>query len=246
MNRILLDQRQVEYRLPASDPRFDHARGVLRLREADCFDVGLVNGPVGKGIVTAVNRRELHFSVEWGIVPPPPPDVRVLIGLSRPATVKRLMFAAPTLGVRELRFAVTEKVDPAYARSSLWIAEDWRKVVREGVEQAFDTWMPEVTLTSTLEEALAKLSGDATRVALDLYEAEGSLAEAIGPPAAPVWLALGPERGWGRRDREQLRAAGFALVHLPTRVLRLETAFAAALALVHHRRGESWTPPPRP
>ena len=44
-------------------------------------------------------------------------------------------------------------------------------------------------------------------------------------------MALGPERGWGPADREALRAAGFTLVHLGTRVLRVETAVVAALAI---------------
>jgi RsmE family RNA methyltransferase len=45
-------------------------------------------------------------------------------------------------------------------------------------------------------------------------------------------LAIGPERGWGPRDRDGLRAAGFALAHLGPRVLRSETAVVAALAIL--------------
>jgi RsmE family RNA methyltransferase len=52
----------------------------------------------------------------------------------------------------------------------------------------------------------------------------------------PLVLALGPERGWGPRDREQLRAAGFSLAHLGSRVLRLETAVVAALTLAKAAR----------
>jgi RsmE family RNA methyltransferase len=46
-------------------------------------------------------------------------------------------------------------------------------------------------------------------------------------------LAFGPERGWGPADRAALRAAGFTLCSLGERVLRLETAVTAALALTH-------------
>jgi RsmE family RNA methyltransferase len=53
----------------------------------------------------------------------------------------------------------------------------------------------------------------------------------------PVVLALGPERGWGPADRAALRAHGFTLVHLGTRVLRSETAVIAALTLVRARLG---------
>jgi RsmE family RNA methyltransferase len=47
----------------------------------------------------------------------------------------------------------------------------------------------------------------------------------------PLALAFGPERGWSAGERQLLRAQGFELAHLGTRVLRTETAVVAALAL---------------
>jgi RsmE family RNA methyltransferase len=47
-----------------------------------------------------------------------------------------------------------------------------------------------------------------------------------------VVLALGPERGWSASERDLLRAEGFQLVHLGERVLRVETACVAAIAVV--------------
>lgn len=246
MNRILLEERRTDYRLPASDPRFAHARGVLCLRQGDVFDVGLVNGPVGKATVGAVDQRQLSFAVEWGEVPPPPPEVHLLLGLCRPATVRKILGTVPTLGAKSLTFVRSERSDPAYAKSSLWIDEGWRKPLREGVEQAFDTWMPEVNLRPSLEEAFPQLPETGLRFALDIYEAEQPLGKAVVDAAPPVCLALGPERGWSKADRRRLRRAGFALVDLPTRILRLETAVTAALTLVHEQRGERWSPPPRP
>ncbi|MFI5337188.1 MAG: RsmE family RNA methyltransferase [Opitutales bacterium] len=50
-------------------------------------------------------------------------------------------------------------------------------------------------------------------------------------------MAFGPERGWSADERRQLRAAGFTFAHLGSRVLRLETAVVAALAVLKARRG---------
>ena len=51
-------------------------------------------------------------------------------------------------------------------------------------------------------------------------------------------LRLDPSNpGWSARDRAFLRANGFALAHLGTRVLRTETAVVAAVALVKARLG---------
>ena len=50
-------------------------------------------------------------------------------------------------------------------------------------------------------------------------------------------LAFGPERGWSNAERAALRGAGFSFGHLGPRVLRLETAVTAAVALMKAKRG---------
>ena len=104
-----------------------------------------------------------------------------------------------------------------------------------GAAQAFDTRIPEVTWTHTLASALASLPASSLRLALDNYEATTALRADILNPKSQILngivLALGPERGWGPVDREALRTAGFTLAHLGTRVLRVETAVIAALAI---------------
>ena len=87
------------------------------------------------------------------------------------------------------------------------------------------------------------LSVHALRVALDHYEAEVALTRCrlttdttkTCPPE--LVLAFGPERGWSNAERAALRGAGFALAHLGSRVLRTETAVAAAVALVRAQLG---------
>jgi RsmE family RNA methyltransferase len=51
-------------------------------------------------------------------------------------------------------------------------------------------------------------------------------------------MALGPERGWGDRDRALLRKEGFLLAHLGARVLRSETAMVAAVSILRAARGQ--------
>ena len=56
-------------------------------------------------------------------------------------------------------------------------------------------------------------------------------------PEKPVCLAIGPERGWSGKDRDLLRTAGFELVSLNERVLRVETAVTVGLTLVLAKLG---------
>jgi len=237
MNRILFESKANQYQLNRSDKRFEHVRGVLRMGVGDMFDVGVVNGPAGKATITSVEEAYLHVGVKWGDCPPPPPPVHLLVGLCRPATARKILTTAPTLGVRELTFASTGRSDPAYAKASLWTGDEWRLRVLEGVEQAFDTYLPPVHLADSLSNAVTTLPKAGKRLMLDVYEGTRPLSSISLDPPGPVCLAIGPERGWNKNDRDELLDNGFELVSLNERVLRVETAVTVGLTLLLARLG---------
>lgn len=220
-----------EHQLPRADPRARHVIEVLRRGVGDTFDAGVVDGPIGTATVTALDPFTFTFTP--GREPPPLPDVTLIVGLPRPNTARDILRDATTSGVCAIHFVATERTTPSYATSSLWQDEEWRKHLLLGAAQAFDTRLPVVSWTRSLAEALAEARGE--RIALDNYEAEAHIGR-WEPQGGAITLLIGPERGWGPRDRAQLRSAGARLFHLGERVLRVEMAVVAALALVHARR----------
>lgn len=92
--------------------------------------------------------------------------------------------------------------------------------------QCEGAYLPTTFPDATVERAIAAApSGE--RWVLD---ADGEPA-ASRSPTAPVTIALGPEGGLERAERDALVAAGFAPVSLGGNVLRFETAGIAALAV---------------
>ncbi|MDY0042137.1 MAG: RsmE family RNA methyltransferase, partial [Desulforhabdus sp.] len=51
------------------------------------------------------------------------------------------------------------------------------------------------------------------------------------PECSEVLAVIGPEGGWSSVEVQELLAAGFCAVHLGPRILRLETAAVAFIAL---------------
>lgn len=237
MNLVLFDPAEVGHPLARSDARARHLLDVLRRGVGDEFDAGLINGPRGKGRLVALGPDALTLAFDWTTPPPVADTVTLLLGLPRPQTARDILRDATTLGVAALHFVATEKSEASYASSSLWREDEWRRHVLAGAEQAFSTQIPVVQHRDTLAAALAALPAGAQLVALDNYEAPRALRDCHLIGDKPLVLALGPERGWGARDRSALRAAGFEFAHLGSRVLRLESAVLVALALAKAARG---------
>jgi len=239
VNLVLFESAELTAPLPLTDPRARHILDVLRRREGDSFDAGLVNGPRGKATLAALTPSSLALTFAWDAPLPPLPPTILLIGLPRPQTARDILRDATTLGATCIHFIATERADRNYATSTLWTSGEWRRHCLAGAAQAFDTRIPEVTWSHTLASALTALTAlpaSASRLALDNYESPAPLhTEIINDKSLIInesVLALGPERGFGPADRDALRAAGFTLAHLGTRVLRVETAVVAALAIL--------------
>lgn len=236
MNLILFESAEIDAPLPRRDPRAAHILGVLRRQVGDTFDAGLVNGPRGKATLATISAEALTLTFAWEARPPSPLDpITLIVGLPRPQTARDVLRDATALGVAGLHFVATERAEASYAQSTLWSSGEWRRHLVDGAQQAFATRLPAVTHGMPLAGAIAEMRAGGTRLALDNYESPQPLSAAA--IAAPVALAFGPERGWSARERELLRAHGFAFVHLGQRVLRAETAVVVSLAVVRSKLG---------
>ncbi|HWL16590.1 MAG TPA: RsmE family RNA methyltransferase [Opitutus sp.] len=236
MNLILFEPAEIALPLPRTDRRAIHLLDVLHRQPGDTFDAGLIDGPRGKGTLVRIDADVLELAFAWTSQPAAPEPIVVILGLPRPQTARDVLRDATTLGVGALHFVRTARSDPNYATSRLWTTDEWRRHVVAGAEQAFDTRLPAVTHDRTLAAALSDIAAGTRRLALDNYEASQPLGR-MRALAAPVCVALGPERGWADADRELLRQHAFEFVHLGSRVLRAETALVATLTLVRAQLG---------
>ena len=231
MNIILFDLHEIDSPLQRDDPRVIHVLDVLRRKVGDSTDVGLINGPRGKAVLKSVDQDEAVFEFVWGELPDPLLPIDLIAGLSRPQTSRKILQQATSLGVRRIFFVTTERGEPSYATSKLWTTDEWQRLIRSGVEQAFSTWVPDVQVGVDLADAfdaLAATASKANRICLDNYEATVALWDAVGS-ADSVTLAVGSERGWTEGERIQFREHGFQLAHIGERPLRTETAAIAAI-----------------
>jgi 16S rRNA (uracil1498-N3)-methyltransferase len=238
MNLMLMARADETLVLEPDDPRIAHICGILGMKPGDSFDVGAENGPRGKAKIVSCDAAGMALALTWGSLPRPPLNVSLVVGLSRPQTMRKVLREAPALGVRDIHVAKCMRSEPAYAASSLWTTSEWRDLLRLGTEQAFSTFVPALTHHDSLEAALNAVRG-AQIVALDNYEATVPLAKwRAKDKGEKVVLCIGPERGWDGPERDVLRGAGCTLAHLGPRVLRTETAMIAGVSVIAAGSGE--------
>ena len=230
MNIILFGADEINSPFPRNDQRVVHILSVLRRKLGDSTDVGLINGPRGKATLTSVSQESVEFDFQWLQEPPALLPIDLIVGLSRPQTCRKVLQEATSLGVRRIAFVSTDRGEDSYAKSKLWTSDQWKRLIREGVQQAFTTRFPVVEFGISINEAIDSTATADRLICLDNYEATIDLLPAVDKSSSVV-IAIGSERGWTERERAIFSDAQFTFAHLGDRPLRTETAMIAAVSI---------------
>jgi len=114
VNIVLFEPSEIGPALATSDNRYRHIKKVLRRDVGDSFDVGKINGPRGKALITKSDREGLHLQIKWERPHQPGIAPRLAIGFPRPQTARDILREATSIGVSELSFVSTARSDPNY------------------------------------------------------------------------------------------------------------------------------------
>ncbi|MBY4676723.1 16S rRNA (uracil(1498)-N(3))-methyltransferase [Marinobacterium arenosum] len=232
MNLILLfeDDFVATDRVILADRRFHHIRQVQQPALGDSLKVGLLNGEIGRGLVMAIDDRQIELAVRLERQPPRPLPLTLIMALPRPKMLKRTLQSATAMGVKQLYLINSYRVDKSFW-SSPWLADG--KIHEQlllGLEQAGDTLLPQVHLRKRfkpfVEDELPAIAADSRALIAHPYQA----AECPAPLDTPTTLAVGPEGGFIRYEVDKLIETGFQPIHIGERILRVENAVPVLLA----------------
>lgn len=258
MNIILFDKAElIDDRVILTDHRADHIRSVLKSKVGDTIKVGMVNGPKGTGTVDVLDQNEVVLRCVLDQNMPQRPQVDLLLALPRPKVMKRLWAQLSAIGVGRIILTNAWKVERNYFDTHVLESEFYRERLIEGLQQAVDTLLPDVTIhkqvKKLVEDELDTLCPKTTRIVAhpgakrsirdalkhlpktsDLQRIPRGIVVDMDPPVVPrVLLAVGPEGGWTDYEMDLLKEHGFKTVGMGSRVLRSDTACVSLLAVVH-------------
>lgn len=113
----------------------------------------------------------------------------------------------------------------------------WNAIAAAACEQCGRNRVPVVAPVLDLPQYLAEAKGQNALRLLLAPEGDMALRE-LPPPAGSLAMMIGPEGGWEENEMQAAQAAGFRALRLGPRVLRTETAGAAALAALQAQWGD--------
>lgn len=217
-----------------------HAARVLRLRNGD--GLILFDGRGGEYAATITESTRDAVSVEVGpwcdVERESPIEVTLAQGVSSAERMDLTVQKAVELGVAAIQPLRTEKsivrLNPERMESRL---AHWRRIVAAACEQCGRNRLPEVR--APISVALLSEATQAWPAKWLLApDAATRLREAAAKLSGALVLAAGPEAGFSDPETHALLDAGYTPVQLGPRILRTETAAAAALAALNAIAGD--------
>lgn len=224
-----------------SDSAHQHLTRALRLEvgaELLAFDG---EGGEWRARLASIAKRGSEIEMLEPVAAQPDSPLRIELGqaLARGEKMDLVLQKATELGVARIVPLITErsevKLDAERAERRL---THWRGVLIHACEQCGRARLPELQEPTRIEQWAEALDAP-LKLMLD-PDAKMSIQHAAEylRGTKHVAIAIGPEGGFGSRDLQSLRAAGFLPVRLGPRVLRTETAGLAVIAILQALEGD--------
>ena len=207
--------------------RIEHAFERLPTTIGQVLTVGLLNGNLGTGTIAAINPESIDLDISLDKKPPAPSSITLICALPRPKSMRKVVHAAVTLGIKKIILLETWNVDKGYWQTP-WLFPDYLyNLSIIALEQAVDTIMPSIELKKKfkpfVEDELPQLIGQS--LCFIAHPHSGAICPS--DIRESVTLAIGPEGGFNDYELGKFEGLGFARITLGQRQLRVEEAVAA-------------------
>jgi len=219
----------------------EHLARVLRAQpgmEADLVAGGRVFHAEVAAVAIDGERSEVRFNLTGELQADPALPITLVLAVYRFERMEWAIEKAVELGIAAIAPVIAQRTDKHLARAAAKRAERWRRIVHQAAQQARRSDVPLVHDPMALGARVRTESASA-RIVLAEQERTTTLRHAIdealdasGKEAPSFEIAIGPEGGWAPTEETLFDANGWRAVSLGPRILRVETAAIAALAIV--------------
>lgn len=228
MNRFLIFQNE---KLSANtykifDPeRLKHLKAVLKAKVGDTLKVSLIGEGIGKAYIKELAPKSLTLSLEQ-MEPLNHAPYDLIVAVSRPPTLKKILEHATTLGVGRFDFFKADLSEKSYLDAKLFKEQNYLKHLKYGISQgAIYHHLPEIELHKNILNDWKKRE---QKFILSPQSTTSFLTQKLDFKKR-ITLAIGPERGWTKDELAKFKDLGFISIGISPAILRVETATFSSL-----------------
>jgi 16S rRNA (uracil1498-N3)-methyltransferase len=225
-----------------------HLSRVLRAQPGMEFDV-VAGGHAWLARIASIDRDSVHFTLLHELESAPALPVTLLLSVFKFDRMEWAIEKAVELGCSRIVPVLAERTEKHLAQAAAKRVDRWRRLSLEAAKQSRRSDLPEIAepdrLTTILatdkpatppEHLPAEAAAGPLRILLSETEEDQPLLRVLqesADAANRITLAVGPEGGWTAAEIALFMHAGWQSVSLGPRILRVETAVIAALAVVN-------------
>lgn len=115
----------------------------------------------------------------------------------------------------------------------------WNKIIRDATDQSRNTFPTMIEKPIRIKELLDyNFEEDAAKICLATENVDAKYLSDIDVKNKPVYIAIGPEKGWSSSDIEVFKELNFTFVTLRGNILRTETTGLVIGSIVKYMKGE--------
>jgi 16S rRNA (uracil1498-N3)-methyltransferase len=213
-----------------------HLSRVLRAQPGMEFDV-IAGGRAWLARIASIDRESVHFTLLRELETVPALPITLLLSIFKFDRMEWAIEKAVELGCSRIMPIIAERTEKHLAQAAGKRVERWRRLALEAAKQSrrsdlseipepcrLATTLPTAEQTSLLRILLSETEEDQPLLRILQDSANG---------AEGIMLAIGPEGGWTAAEIALFARHGWHSASLGPRILRVETAVIAALAVVN-------------
>ncbi|MGF7185484.1 16S rRNA (uracil1498-N3)-methyltransferase [Desulfitispora alkaliphila] len=242
--RVLTEQIQ-DGKVLIIDTDARHIAKVLRLEPGSQISVFDGTGNEYQVELTEVSNNSVEGIVVTEVAQnrEAPIKITLLQGLPKQAKMEVIVQKCTELGVAKIAPIITERTVVNWdVEKGAKKTTRWQKVAQEACKQCGRQVVPTIEEPKKLQEVLNNISANALfLIPWESEEATGIkevLKKVSEDTFNEVYIAIGPEGGFSRREIDAAIAKGAIPVTLGKRILRTETAGMAAVTIVLYELGD--------
>ena len=200
-------------------------------------------------MLLSFNEHPLRIGLSFGLTSGVIATLGLMVGLySTTQSQLAVVGAILTISIADafsdaLGIHVSQETDSKYSlkekKKALKDYPLWNKIIKDATEQSRNIFPTIIERPLTIKELLQHpLEHNSTRLCLATENVDSKYIKDIEIDDKPVYIAIGPEKGWSSTDIDIFKRLNFQFIKLKGNILRTETTGLVIGSIIKYIKGE--------